>query len=66
MTNKKSIYRELAWFFGGVIGGIFVSLALYDIIKVEKTLGVMAAGVIVTLLAIYVIRMTLWVFKQGM
>jgi hypothetical protein len=66
MTNKKGVYRELAWFFGGVIGGIFISLALYDIIKVEKTLGVMAAGVIVTLLAIYVIRMTLWVFKQGM
>jgi hypothetical protein len=66
MKNKKGVYRELMWFFGGAIGGIFISAVLYDIIKVDITLGVMAAGVIATLLAMYVIRMTLWVFKQGM
>jgi hypothetical protein len=66
MKNRKGVYRELTWFFGGVTGGIFISLVLYDIIKVDITPGVMAAGVIATLLAMYVIRMTLWVFKQGM
>lgn len=66
MKNKKGVYRELLWFFGGVGGGIFVSLVLYDIINVDLGLGVMAAGVIVTLLAMYVVRMTLWVFKQGL
>jgi hypothetical protein len=66
MKNKNGVYRELTWFFGGVIGGIIISLVLYDIINVEIGLGVIAAGVIVTLLAIYVVRMTLWVFKQGL
>lgn len=66
MKKNKGVFRELIWFFGGVGGGIFISLILYDIINVAIDLGVLAAGVIVTLLAIYVVRMTLWVFKQGM
>jgi hypothetical protein len=66
MKKKKGVYRELMWFFGGVGGGIFISLVLFDIIDVDLGLGVMAAGVIATLLAMYVVRMTLWVFKQGL
>jgi hypothetical protein len=66
MKKKKGVYRELMWFFGGVGGGILISLALFDIINVDLGLGVVAAGVIVTLLAMYVVRMTLWVFKQGL
>jgi hypothetical protein len=66
MAIKKGMYRELIWFFGGATGGIFISLVLFDIINVDLGLGVISAGVIVTLLAIYVVRMTLWVFKQGM
>jgi hypothetical protein len=66
MKNKKGVLRELTWFFGGVAGGLLFSLVLYEIINVNIDLGVLAAGVIATLLAIYVVRMTLWVFKQGM
>lgn len=66
MKKKKGVYHEFIWFFGGIGGGIFISLVLFDIINVDLGLGVMAAGVIATLLAMYVVRMTLWVFKQGM
>jgi hypothetical protein len=66
MKNKKGVFRELTWFFGGVAGGVFISLVLYDIINVGINLAVLAAGVIATLLAMYVVRLTLWVFKQGM
>ena len=66
MKNKKTLLRELTWFFCGVIAGLCISLILYDIINVDLDLGVMAAGVIATLLAIYVVRMTLWVFKKAM
>jgi hypothetical protein len=66
MKSKKTVFRELAWFFSGAIVGIFASLTLYDIINVDIDMGVLAAGVVVTLLAIYVVRLTLWVFKQGM
>ncbi|MBN1627297.1 MAG: hypothetical protein JW944_12310 [Deltaproteobacteria bacterium] len=66
MKNKKTFLRELIWFFCGVIAGLCVSLILYDIIDVDLDLGVMAAGVIATMLAIYVVRLTLWVFKKAM
>jgi hypothetical protein len=66
MKNKKAVLRELTWFFCGIIAGICVSLILYDIINVDLDLGVLAAGVVATMLAIYVVRMTLWVFKKAM
>jgi hypothetical protein len=66
MKNKKGIFPELIWFFGGMTGGVFISLVLYAIINVDINLAVLAAGVIATLLAMYVVRLTLWVFKQGM
>ena len=54
------------WLFCGVIAGLCVSLILYDILNVDLDLGVLAAGVIATLPAIYVVRMTLWIFKKAM
>jgi len=66
MKNVKSVFRELIWFFCGVIAGLCISLVLYDILNVDLDLGVLAAGVVATLLAIYVVRMTLWVFKKAM
>jgi hypothetical protein len=66
MKNKKAIFRELTWLICGIIAGICVSLVLYDIINVDLDLGVISAGVVATLLAIYVVRMTIWVFKKAM
>jgi|GEM_PF-3664295 len=66
MKNTKVVFRELTWFFCGVIAGVCISLILYDIINVDLDLGVLSAGVLATLLAIYVVRMTIWVFKKAM
>jgi len=57
--------KELLWFICGVALGIVLSLIFYDIINVDIDLAVMTAGVLVTLLAIYVVRITFWVFKQN-
>jgi hypothetical protein len=65
MTKKKRFIKELLWFISGVAGGIILSLIFYDIINVDIDLAVLTAGVLVTLLAVYVIRITLWVFKQN-
>jgi hypothetical protein len=66
MAKKKAVFREITWFLCASLGGVLLSFVFYDIINVDIELGVLAAGVIVTLLAVYVVRMTLWVFKQGM
>ena len=66
MKKRKAVFREIIWFFCGIIAGICVSLILYDIINVDLDLGVISAGVVATLLAIYVVRMTIWVFKKAM
>jgi hypothetical protein len=66
MTKKERITRELFWFFGGGAGGVIIFIYLYSLLKVDINLGTLAAGAIVTLVAMYVIRLTLWVFKKGM
>lgn len=66
MTYKKIITRELFWFFGGIAGGIIIFMFLYRLLNVTFDPGVLAAGAIVTLLAMYVVRLTVWVFKKNM
>ena len=65
MTKKKRILKELSWFICSVVGGVVLSLIFYDIIDVDINLVVLSAGVIVVLIAVYVVRLTLWVFKQS-
>jgi hypothetical protein len=57
--------KELLWFICVVVAGVILSLMFYDIINVDIDLSVLTAGVVVTLLAVYVVRITLWVFKQN-
>lgn len=66
MNKKKRLIRELIWFISSIIGGIILCLFLYSLIDVNINLIVMVTGVIVTLLAVYVVRLTLWVFKESM
>ncbi|HJX33767.1 MAG TPA: hypothetical protein VJ373_01195 [Desulfatiglandales bacterium] len=66
MTKKKRFIKESLWFICGAAGGIILSLIFYDIINVDIDLAVMTAGVLVTLLAIYIVRITFWVFKQSL
>jgi hypothetical protein len=65
MTKKKRVMKELLWFLCVVAAGVILSLMFYDIINVDIDLAVVTAGVVVTLLAVYVVRITLWVFKQN-
>ena len=58
--------RELYWFFGGILGGVVIFIYLYSLLNVGIHLGNMAAGAIVTLVAMYVVRLTIWVFKKGL
>lgn len=58
--------RELYWFLGGVVGGVIIFIYLYSLLNVGIHLGNLAAGAVVTLLAIYVVRLTFWVFKKGL
>lgn len=66
MKHKKRVTRELCWFFGGIACGLIIFMFLYRLLNVSFDLGVLAAGAIVTLIAMYVVRLTLWVFKKGM
>ena len=66
MKHKKRVKRELCWFFGGIAGGIVIFMFLYRLLNVSFEMGVLAAGAIVTLLAMYVVRLTMWVFKKNM
>ncbi|MDB9822774.1 hypothetical protein OAC89_03660 [Deltaproteobacteria bacterium] len=65
MTKKKRILKELAWFICTVVGGIILCLIFYDIINVDINPAVLVVGGIVAVIAVYVIRLTLWVFKQS-
>lgn len=66
MKKKENIIRELYWFFGGILGGVVIFIYLYSLLNVGIHLGNMAAGAIVTLVAMYVVRLTIWVFKKAL
>jgi len=66
MNKKKTLIKELTWFISSIIGGILLCMFLYILIDVNINLIVMVVGVIVVLLAVYVVRLTLWVFKESM
>lgn len=66
MDKKKRIIRETIWFFCSIIGGIILSLSLYRLLDVDVNLEIIVLGAIVALVAVYVVRLTLWVFKESM
>ncbi len=66
MNKKKRVLKEFLWLIFSIIGGIIIALFLYDLLNVNINPRVMVSGVIVTLLAVYVVRLTLWVFKENM
>jgi hypothetical protein len=66
MKNGKKIKSELKWFFTGIVLGLLVFIPLYKLLNVDLDLPVLAAGVIVTLLGMYVVRLTVWVVKKDL
>lgn len=66
MDKKKRITKEIVRFICSCIAGVIISLFLYRILGVDIGAEVMVLGVIVTLIAVYIVRLTLWVFKSSM
>ena len=66
MTKKQKISRELFWFFGSLAVGFIFFIYVYSFLNVDFTLETLILGAVVTLLAMYVIRLTLWVFKKSL
>lgn len=66
MTKKKRLIKEIIWFICSVAAGIVLSLSLYDLLNVDTNSVVIVVGIIVTLLAVYIVRLTLWVFDKNM
>lgn len=65
MSKKKKAMKELIWFISTMAGGFIISLIFYDMINVNINPTVMVVGIIVILFATYIVRLTLWVFKQS-
>ena len=65
MTLKKRAAKECIWFICTLAGGIILCLFLYGILGVDVNCVLVVVGVIVTLLAVYVVRLTVWVLKQS-
>jgi len=65
MTWKKRVAKELIWFICTLVAGTILCLLFYDIIDVDLDIVVIVVGVIVAALAIYVVRLTLWIFKKA-
>lgn len=63
--RKKKILSELQWFISGVVAGAIIFFILFDMWNVDITFSVMGAGVLVTLIAMYVVRLTIWVFNKA-
>ena len=66
MDKKKRLIREAIWIFCSIIGGIILSLSLYRLLDVDVSLEIIVLGAIVALVAVYVVRLTLWVLKESM
>ena len=66
MTKKKKFIKEIIWFISSIMAGIILCLSLYKQLGVDINSVVMVVGIIVTLLAVYVVRLTLWVFDKNM
>ena len=66
MTWKKRVAKELIWFICTLVAGTILCLLFYDILDVDLNRVIIVVGVIAAVMAIYVVRLTLWVLKQSM
>ena len=66
MNKKKKLIKELVWFLLTIAGGLTVFLSLCRLLKIEAGLIVILLGAICSLLAVYVVRLTIWVFNKNM
>lgn len=65
MEKRKRLIKEIRWFLGTVSGGIMVFLFIYHLLDIEINLEIIVLGAISALLAVYIVRLTVWVFNQN-
>jgi hypothetical protein len=66
MEKKKRLIKETVWLICSLVGGIILILTLYRLLDVDVNLENIVLGEIVILVATYVVRLTLWVFKESL
>ena len=64
-SRKKKVGKELLRFFITALAGLVLWFYLFALLGVDYTIGVLTAGVIVTLLFAYVVRLTIKFLKQN-
>lgn len=64
--KKKILIKELVCFLLTIAGGLTVFLSLCRLLEIEINLVVILLSAISSLLAVYVVRLTIWVFNKNM
>lgn len=65
MEKRKRLINEIIWFLGTIFGGITAFLFIYRLLGIEINLEIIVLGAISALLAVYIIRLTVWVFNKS-
>lgn len=66
MNRKNRLIKEIIWFLCTITGGLAVFLLLCRLLNIELNLVVIVMGAISALLAVYIVRLTVWVFNKNM
>lgn len=66
MDKRKRLIKEIIWFFCAIAGGLTVFLSLCNLLNIDVDLIVIVMGAISSLLAVYVVRLTVWIFNNNM
>jgi len=65
MEKRKRLINEIRWFLGTILGGITAFLFIYRLLDIEINLEIIVLGAISALLAVYIVRLTVWVFNKN-
>ena len=66
MDRRKRLIKEIIWFICTITGGLTLFLSICRLLKIEISLVVILLGIISSLLAVYIVRLTVWVFNQDL
>ncbi|MBN2419608.1 MAG: hypothetical protein JXL81_09510 [Deltaproteobacteria bacterium] len=66
MDRRERLIKEVIWFVCTIIVGLTLFLSICRLLKIEISLVVILLGIISALLAVYIVRLTVWVFNKNM
>ena len=65
MNKRRRLIKEIRWFLCTISGGIMVFLFIYRLLDIEINMEIIVLGAISALLAVYIVRLTVWVFNKN-